>query len=359
MIRCVDTVKYNTLTFDTPWEPQKDVSIPLTTILKASYQRIFYRTPILNLLIGEKPPSAVVKKYLEMAKETDLTQAENIWAVKAALTSRTKKALATMHDVYSDRMRELLVYFGAKDSRMNSIVRRVIQLEKELIPQLDASVFVSQQDLDRYRELDVDLPNPRIVPNGVDTHVFRPLPRQTDCLRKYGIPEKPVILFAGSDMYQNRQAVDNAIKVFKKIGDNRYQLVVTGSVSSYAKQQARKHAVSIIALGHVEDMNEIYSIVDLVFIPLSTGTGTKLKVLEAMACGKPVITTTRGIRGLDVEKACVIADEEHEQIAQIRELLANPEKATELGREARKTALGFDWKRVMANYLDVYSRILG
>ena len=361
MLACNNQTSYSVFSYDLPWTRPKSASISFALTLKAAYNRIVRRLPITDLLVCEEAPKNLVKHYSQTSKEFRILQAENLWAIPIALKAKSgeQRLLATLHDVYSDRIRELLTYFGADAATTERIVQRVELLEEELIPKLDACVFVSQTDLERYRKLVSLPPTSAVIPNGVDTRQFVPLPKKEAYIRKYGLQYKQTILFAGSDMYQNRQAVDNAIKVFKKLGDNRYQLVVTGSVSGYAKQQARKHAVSIIALGYVEDINEIYSIVDLVFIPLSTGTGTKLKVLEAMACGKPVITTTRGIRGFDVEKACIIADEEHEQIAQIRELLANPEKATELGREARKTALGFDWKSLMANYLDVYFRILG
>jgi glycosyltransferase involved in cell wall biosynthesis len=79
----------------------------------------------------------------------------------------------------------------------------------------------------------------------------------------------------------------------------------------------------------------------VVIAPVRTGGGMRMKVLEALARGKAVVTTRRGAEGFlgfDSEPPFVVADEEAEMAAAIAELLADPQRSRELGRRARELA---------------------
>ena len=352
MIKLVNAY-YNVVSFDLPWIRQKSVSIPFTIVLKAAFERLVRKRSILDLLLCED--SWKIKQFSSVSKVCDITQAENLWAIKPALESKHKEKplIATLHDVYSDRMFELLTHFGVKENLKRDAVSRTLKLEMELISKVDTCVFVCREDLERYRELGVDPSKKFVIPNGVDTKKFRPLPKKQEYYKKYSLPKhKFLVLFSGSDMYQNREAVLNVLDVLSVPSLERCTPVFAGSISRFAQKMASAKRVNAINLGYVENLEEVYALCDVVFLPLNSGTGTKLKVLEALACGKTVIATKKAIRGFDVSHVCVVADTKEEQLKKIKELLTSdcfiPQE------NAREAALRYDWSVVMKEYEKVY-----
>lgn len=90
--------------------------------------------------------------------------------------------------------------------------------------------------------------------------------------------------------------------------------------------------------GEVDSAIGYMSQYDIMLVPLQSGSGVRIKTIEAMALGKTVITTTVGLRGLDLipEKEVLIADTPAEFLAHILRLDANPEMGKEIGEAARK-----------------------
>ena len=89
-------------------------------------------------------------------------------------------------------------------------------------------------------------------------------------------------------------------------------------------------------LGHVEDVEEQYAQASLVINPSWIGTGLKIKTVDALARGKPLVTTTKGVEGLNgaIANACIIANEDEAFVSGVVHLLANPDKRTKLSTEA-------------------------
>jgi glycosyltransferase involved in cell wall biosynthesis len=90
--------------------------------------------------------------------------------------------------------------------------------------------------------------------------------------------------------------------------------------------------------GFVQDTKEHISRASVAICPLRFGEGTRVKILEFMALGKPVVSTTKGAEGLDVSpgKDILLADDWTEFCARIRDLLSNEERARELGEAGRR-----------------------
>ncbi len=93
----------------------------------------------------------------------------------------------------------------------------------------------------------------------------------------------------------------------------------------------------IIVTGFVHDVRTCLSACDAVVVPLRIGSGTRLKILEAMALGKPVVSTTVGAEGLNIRnmKNIVLADDPHEFAEKVVPLLSDPVLARAIGRAGR------------------------
>lgn len=134
----------------------------------------------------------------------------------------------------------------------------------------------------------------QIVPNGVDVSVLRFNPRR----RSDGVP---VVLFVGNFSWlQNRDALkfilDEIWPILRgKIANIQLRIVGRGMS---AEMRKRLDSGSVHLEEHAEDIVSEFHAADVLVAPIRIGGGTKFKILEAMACGLPVITGSLGISGI-------------------------------------------------------------
>jgi len=93
------------------------------------------------------------------------------------------------------------------------------------------------------------------------------------------------------------------------------------------------------SLGFVDDLYEFLSSCDIAVVPLRRGAGVKLKVLDYMAAGLPIVTTKKGAEGLDLvngKHAIIVDDVNEEFVKAIEYLIENPKVRRKLGHNVRK-----------------------
>ena len=137
-----------------------------------------------------------------------------------------------------------------------------------------------------------------VIPNGVDTKKFYPNEKKAIELRKrLDLNEKPLILFFGKlDYKPNYEAIkiirsEILPRVLKKIPEAKF--VIVGD-----KPPLECNHENILFTGLVENIEDFINLSDIVICPLLSGGGTRLKILEALCCGKIVISTTIGAEGI-------------------------------------------------------------
>jgi glycosyltransferase involved in cell wall biosynthesis len=117
----------------------------------------------------------------------------------------------------------------------------------------------------------------------------------------------------------------------------------------------------IIVHGFVPDLVPLYEAAQIVVVPLLLAAGTCIKVLEALACQRAVVSTPVGVRGLDIESGsdavvCELGDEFTDAICK---LLENPSLRNEIARRGRITAESrFGWNMSARWALDAYSVLI-
>lgn len=124
----------------------------------------------------------------------------------------------------------------------------------------------------------------------------------------------------------------------------------------------QKDGAGITCIGYVEDVPTFYGSVDLVVAPILYGGGIKIKVLEAMACGRPVVTTTIGAEGIAEadDGVLVIADEPTQFAAEVIKLLEDLAWRRELGEKGRKLIEShFSWTRLLDDLDQIYAGLTG
>jgi glycosyltransferase involved in cell wall biosynthesis len=112
--------------------------------------------------------------------------------------------------------------------------------------------------------------------------------------------------------------------------------------------------------GYVEDVEPLYRGASMFIVPLLSGSGVRVKILEAMARGVPVVSTSIGADGLDVEHGVhlLIADTPEAFAAAVNDLQSHPERAARLAAAARERVLErYDWRTCCQPVLDAYREL--
>jgi len=203
--------------------------------------------------------------------------------------------------------------------------------EKKLLAAFDASIVVSDKE---YHAMKMLCPEARCitVPNGVDIDFFKPLAisEEWPSLVFVGYmsshPNVDAITYFHSQVYDTLKQRFPNLKVFV-VGQNP-----PPAVRALAKDP------SIYVTGFVEDVRQYVARASVVIAPFVSGMGIKNKVLEAMAMGKPVVTTSIGVRGINAthgDHLC-IADSPLEFADHVEALLLDKPKRRRIGHQARE-----------------------
>jgi glycosyltransferase involved in cell wall biosynthesis len=158
---------------------------------------------------------------------------------------------------------------------------------------------VSEHDRSRFIQRGVPASKLDVVPNGVDPEVVRPDERTRERVRaELGItPARRTLLFFGQlDYAPNREALAHIERELLPRLDARgdaYQFLIAGK-GTFSSSHPRVHV-----LGRLERVHPLIQAADAVVVPVTSGGGTRLKVLESIACGAPVVSTSAGAEGID------------------------------------------------------------
>ncbi|KAF5081926.1 glycosyltransferase family 4 protein [Methanoculleus horonobensis] len=118
---------------------------------------------------------------------------------------------------------------------------------------------------------------------------------------------------------------------------------------------------NVRSLGFIADIQNIAG-ADIAIVPLRSGGGTKLKIFDYMSAGLPIVTTKKGIEGIDAEHyehAIIVDDIDEEFIAGIRYLIENKDERKRIGDNARALAEAkYDWRIIGGKLEDLYRTLV-
>ncbi|MBI5748887.1 MAG: glycosyltransferase family 4 protein [Nitrospinae bacterium] len=196
--------------------------------------------------------------------------------------------------------------------------------------------------------------------NGIDEK-FRPVHNKTidNIKKKYGIFSRYILFVGNQKPHKN---VDNILKAFKmameKEGLNHH-LILVGVKNGYIKIAGELDKRVIYINNHTDDdLVELYQSADL-FLSPSLYEGFGLPMLEAMACGVPVVTSNRTSIPEVTGNAAILADPENiQEIANaICKVLKDENLKSDLIRKGLEQAKMFSWKRMAEETLELYKRV--
>jgi sugar transferase (PEP-CTERM/EpsH1 system associated) len=204
--------------------------------------------------------------------------------------------------------------------------------------------------------------NIQVVPNGVDSAHFSPQECQASADRARRNGSKPNLLFVGSmDYHANSDAVIwFSQKIWPEIAREHanIQFVIVGRCPNPQVRALASDRVEVT--GTVDDVRPYYASAIAAVVPLRTGSGTRLKILESMAAGVPVVSTTLGAEGIDAQDGVniLLANSEREIAAAISKLIRSAEtrnRIAAVGRELVKNS--YDWCAIGDRLYRIHSNL--
>jgi polysaccharide biosynthesis protein PslH len=188
-----------------------------------------------------------------------------------------------------------------------------------------------------------------VVPTGVDTEQYQVVPPAS--------ATPPLIVFTGSmDWKPNIDAVEYFCReiwpvVLDAYSDARFRIV---GRSPHPRVQ-RLASASIEVTGTVPSVTEYLRSATVVIVPLRIGGGTRLKIFEAMAMAKAMVSTSIGAEGLDVSpgRDLLIADDSASFAASILQLLRDPALRRKCEENAAALAARYDWSQIARRFAEV------
>lgn len=188
-----------------------------------------------------------------------------------------------------------------------------------------------------------------VVPTGVDTQEYRIAPPAS--------ADPPKIVFTGSmDWEPNVDCVAFFCReIFPRVRA-QFPSAIFQIVGRNPHPQVRQLASdSVEVTGTVPSVAEYLRAATMVVVPLRIGGGTRLKIFEAMAMGKAVISTTIGAEGLDVQNGrdLILADDPAAFAAAIALLASDPRLRRQYEQSAAKLAAQYDWSNIAQRFAEV------
>lgn len=223
--------------------------------------------------------------------------------------------------------------------------RRMLRYEGRALARFDRVLAVSDTDAETFARL---YPGVRageidVIPTGVDTEYFAPAARE---------PSSASLVFTGSmDWLPNEDAMRwfcGEVLPLVRAGIPDVQLSIVGRAPTAAVSKLAE-SPGIHVTGRVDDVRPYIRDAALFIVPLRIGGGTRLKIFEAMAMAKAVVSTTVGAEGLPLVhgRDLLLADDAHAFAQSIVTLLRDPMRRRALARAAHAlVAERFDWSSV-------------
>jgi glycosyltransferase involved in cell wall biosynthesis len=188
-----------------------------------------------------------------------------------------------------------------------------------------------------------------VVPTGVDTEKFAVAPPASI--------KPPRIAFVGSmDWEPNIDAAEFFCRdiwpsILSVFPDAQFQLIGR----SPHPRVKRLASSSVIVTGTVPAVQDFLRDAAIVIVPLRIGGGTRLKIYEAMAMGKAVVSTTIGAEGLDVRNGedVILADDPASFANSILSLLRDGELRRKYEVAAAALAAKFDWSKIAQQFAGI------
>lgn len=286
-------------------------------------------------------------------EEFDIVYADTVPMAYYALRAKGKaKLVLNHHNVESSLLFRRAAIASNRFIRwyLNHQAKKLRKWEEQVCPQFDINLTVSDLDSEELRSY---APGTRyeVIANGTDTDYFNP---------GFGVEGHEMMFAGGGTWFPNRDAMSWFIRdIFPKIVARVPDAVihVIGINPPEDVIEASIRDTRIMVHGFVPDIRPYLARSAVYVVPIRVGGGTRLKILDAFAAGKTVVSTSIGCEGISCENGTHIriADSEDTFAETVTDLFANHAARLELEQNARQLVeRTYSWQIIGSRLRELY-----
>lgn len=242
-----------------------------------------------------------------------------------------------------------------------NILRKVIEIPMERMVYKNAKLILTVSKMDKTFLVRYGIREGKIVviPNGVDPYAFALSADAEYAKNRNRRCRTFTIIFVGNMEYlPNAEAVDFIVeklapRILNEIRNVRFLMVGR-------KPRKLLSTPGLVFTGIVQNVAQYLVASDVAIAPLLRGSGSRLKVLEYLSCGLPVVSTSVGVEGLKVENGVnvFIEDDMDKFHTKVIELLRDENLRTSLGSSGRELVVReYDWGVIGKKLSAAYKRL--
>jgi glycosyltransferase involved in cell wall biosynthesis len=263
------------------------------------------------------------------------------------------KLLLNKHNAMYDLLDQQLGIRPIPASLRRRAVRNLQQFEQRGIDAADAVVFQSADDVEAFRLPDDVIVE--VIPNGTDFPSINKGGDPDRVRNQLGLDNaKNICLYVGAFDYDPNEFAAEVIvdELAPALPDVEFLVV--------GRNPPATERENVHTPGFVEDLPGVLSLADVAICPLTLGSGTKLKMLDYLAAGLPIVTTEVGTQGLPVEdgETALIRNSWDGFVDAIERILTSESVRTMLSANARKLGREYSWDSLLDDYDTVIDRLL-
>ncbi|MFD1551974.1 glycosyl transferase family 4 [Putridiphycobacter roseus] len=238
---------------------------------------------------------------------------------------------------------------SAKKVYLKHLSKKLKKYEKYILNEVDGIAAISFDDSSRYEKLKCKVPLVTI-PFGIDLSRYQLIENQK---------EIDFFHIGAMNWSPNVEGVnwflDDILPLIKR---KSFRLHLAGI--DMPKYLIHLKDERVVNHGEVPSANDFINKHQVMLVPLLSGSGMRIKIIEAMALGKTVITTSIGAEGIEVteNENILIADTPAAFKEKIEDLIDHPEKALKIGTNARKLVVAkYDTELIMKKLIQFYQTL--
>lgn len=243
----------------------------------------------------------------------------------------------------------------AKRCAIKAFSNQLKKYENSIGSKIDAFAAISSPDFQYFEKQYKNIPG-TVIPFGINVDDYEP---EED----YMPSDKPELFHIGSmDWLPNIEGVEWFLdEVWPSILQEFPEVTFTIAGRKIPAEIQNRDDRNLILAGEVPSANEFMLSKDIMVVPILAGSGIRVKIIEGMALGKVIITTSIGAEGLEVEngKNILIADTPEEFVAAVEKCVKTPDVCAILGENARNfVSLSHNNELIIKKLIDFYDSIL-
>jgi len=225
--------------------------------------------------------------------------------------------------------------------------------ERSAMEKFDGCVVVSEIDRQLLRQMGINN-NLFVVPNGTNTEFFKSTGKK--------VIDNSVLWIGHMDVHTNKDAVLYFWREIYPILKKKYpevKMTFVGTAPPKEIADAARADGHVRVTGFVDDIRPFIEEAAVMVVPIRIGSGTRLKILDAMAMGKAIVSTSVGCEGINVSNGrnILIADHPYDFANKTIGLLKSPDLRTNLGENALELAKSYDWNLIREKQEAVYQDV--